>query len=100
VVFELVVHAPSGELTFELGQGVTRVGHDRGAGEFRCVERRHVDVYDLHRWVLEHGVRRRGEVAPARADTDDEVGVTGDIIGRSGTGGAEGPEARRVVKAK
>ena len=74
------------------------VGDDRHGGALLVgVERRDVDVDEAHVRVLERGAGRGGEVLVPGADADHQVGLGDHGVGGRGAGGADGPEAQRVV---
>ena len=58
-----------------------RIADDLQAAELRRVELCDVDVREAHPRTCEERVRSGGEVAPARADADDEIRVGGEPIG-------------------
>jgi hypothetical protein len=66
----------------------------------RGVELGHVDVDEPDVGIPEGRLRRRREVAVARADADDDVGVGRDAIRGERAGRADGAETRRIVVRK
>ena len=81
----------------ERGEGLAGVGHDREPGVLARIEPRDVDVHEPDTLVLEGGTRRGREVAPPGAHADDEVCLSGERVGGSGPGGADGAHLLRVA---
>ena len=75
----------------------TGVGDEGDAGVLRGVERGDVDVDEPDAVGREQRPRRRREVAPARPDPDDDVGVAGDRVRGRRACGADRAERGRVV---
>ena len=61
------------------------------------IERRDVDVDELHVWVLERGARCRGEVAVAGANTDDDIRLASNAVRSQGTCSTDAAEVLRVI---
>src|SRR5699024_10168493 len=61
------------------------------------IERRDVDVDELHVWVLERGARCRGEVAVAGTNTDDDIGLASNAVRSQGTCSTDTAEVLRVI---
>ena len=91
------VGAPAVERAAQRLEADARVGEQRHARVLGRVDRRDVEVDEAHVRVGEDAARRGGEVAPARADAEHDVGLAGDRVGGGCAGGADRAERLRVV---
>ena len=80
----------------QLLQALASVADERQAGVLERVHARHVEV-DEPRVLGEQRARGGREVAPARADAEDHVGLAGDRVRGGRAGGADRAERLRVV---
>ena len=92
-----LVDAVVGQL---LGQGNERlagVSHDHLGALLGGVEGRDIDVDEGDVGVLELRLRGRREVGVARAHTDDQVGLVGQVVARVAAGGADTAHGAGVI---
>lgn len=94
------VRAVSGQGLGEGVEGGAGVGDERERGELVGVEAGHVDVEEADAGVPEEGRGRGGEVGVPGADSDDEVGGAGEVVGGGGAGVADAADVGRVVVAQ
>ena len=92
-----LVDAVVGQL---LGQGnecLAGVGHDHLGTLLGGIEGGDVDVDEGDVGVLELRLRGRREVGVARAYTDDQVGLVGEVVARVAAGGADAAHGAGVI---
>ena len=81
------------QLGKKAGQGVLGVGHHGDGFHLQSLELGDIDVDELA-GVLEQPLGGGGEVGVAGADTDDQVRLLGDVVGRGAAGDAHAAQVQ------
>ena len=92
-----LVNAVVGQLLGQRNEGLASVGHDHLGALLGGVEGRDVDVDEGDVGVLELRLRGRREVGVARAHTDDQVGLVGEVVARVAAGGTDAAHGAGVI---
>ncbi len=76
------------------------IADQRQAAVLVGVEVQHVEVDEMQVRVGEHGMRGGGEVGPARADPDHDIGLARQAVCGQRAGCAHGAQIRRMIEGQ
>src|SRR3990172_6469846 len=93
-----VTHTETLEPFRELLEGYPGVRDQRQRAVLAGVHLRHVDVHELHAWMLEGGLGGGGEVAEPGAEGDHQVRLPRDAVGGQRPRDADAAQVLRVVE--